>query len=156
MAVPKSVTKINKDGVTYISNVEVWKYYSFELSRAALRDVGKFVAKTFRDSYYRQFGRDTGNAGRATKYRVVSSKSTLYPRVEIGLKSTALKGFYGYLQEFGAKNTPKLGLLTKAVQGNIATIVEIESQYLNALSSEARILSLIEESEMEGDADGED
>lgn len=156
MSVPKSVTKINKNGITYTSNVDVWKYYSFELSRAALRDVGKFVTRTFRTSYYNTFKKITGNAGKATKYRVVSSKSTLYPRVEIGLKSNKVTGFYSYFQEFGAKNIPKLGLLTKAVQGNIATIIEIESQYLSALSSEARALSLIEESDMEGDADGED
>ena len=43
MSAPKSVTKINKNGVTYTSNVDACQYYLHELNRAALRDVGKFV-----------------------------------------------------------------------------------------------------------------
>lgn len=153
MSVPKSVTKINKNGVTYTSNVDACQYYIFELCRAALRDVAKFVKRTFRDSFYSIFNKETGEAGKATKSIVYSNKDTKYPRVEIGLKKNQLKGVYGYEQEFGTSNIPKLRLMTNAVESNVATIVEIESKYLSALESEAQALALIDESEF--DEDGE-
>ena len=152
MAVPKSVTKINKKGVTYVSSVDKANYYIYELSRAALRDVGKFVKRTFKDKYYSVFKKNTGNAGRATSAKVYSSKTTKYPRIQIGLKQQS-KGFYSYFQEMGSSKTPKLGLLQKSVYENVAQIVSIESQYLSALEDEARALSLINEEEYEVEGD---
>ena len=52
MSVPKSVVKVKKNGVEYTSNVDVASYYIHELSRAALRDVGKFVRAEWRKVYY--------------------------------------------------------------------------------------------------------
>lgn len=159
MGAPKSQTKvIVKDGKTevkYESNFDAAEYYIFELSRAALRDVAKFVTKLFRTEYYSHFTKRTGNAGKATKYKVWSSKSTKYPHVDIGLKTGAVPGFYAYFQEFGTSTgIPRLGLLTNAVQNNVAEIVKIESTYLSGLSDEAEALAAqIDESEMEGDAD---
>lgn len=153
MSVPKSVTKINKNGVTYTSNVDACQYYIYELSRAALRDVAKFVKRTFKDSFYSVFDKETGNAGKATQSIVYSNKDTKYPRVEIGLKKSQLKGVYAYEQEFGTSTVPRLGLLTDAVESNVAQIVEIESKYLSALESEAETLSLIDESEFVEDGE---
>ena len=153
MSVPKSVTKINKNGVTYTSNVDACQYYIYELSRAALRDVAKFVKRTFKDSFYSVFEKETGNAGKATQSIVYSNKDTKYPRVEIGLKKSQLKGVYAYEQEFGTSTVPRLGLLTDAVESNVAQIVEIESKYLSALESEAETLSLIDESEFVEDGE---
>ena len=159
MGAPKSQTKvIVKDGKTevkYESNFDAAEYYIFELSRAALRDVAKFVIKLFRTEYYSHFTKRTGNAGKATKYKVWSSKSTKYPHVDIGLKTGAVPGFYAYFQEFGTSTgIPRLGLLTHAVEDNVAEIVKIESTYLSGLSDEAEALAAqIDESEMEGDAD---
>ena len=159
MGAPKSQTKvIVKDGKTevkYESNFDAAEYYIFELSRAALRDVAKFVTKLFRTEYYSHFAKRTGNAGKATKYKVWSSKSTKYPHVDIGLKTGRVPGFYAYFQEFGTSTgIPRLGLLTNAVQNNVAEIVKIESTYLSGLSDEAEELAAqIDESEMEGDAD---
>ena len=147
MSVPKSVVKVNKKGVTYTSNVDAANYYIFELSRAALRDVAKFVKRTFKDSYYSNFTKDTGNAGRATSSAVLSNKDTKYPRVEIGLKKSTIKGVYAYEQEFGTSTIPRLGLLTHSVEDNIPKIIEIESKYLSALESEAKALAMIDESE---------
>ena len=149
MSAPKSVTRINKNGITYISNVDAAQYYIFELNRAALRDVAKFVKRTFRESFYAHFDKETGNAGRATSSVVLSNKDTKYPRVEIGLKKSQLKGVYGYEQEFGTSTTPRLGLLTDAVEGNIAKIIEIESKYLSALNEEAEAMALVDESEFD-------
>ena len=153
MPVPKSVTKINKKGVTYISNVDKANYFIFELTRAALRDVGKFVKRKFKDNYYAAFKRRTGNAEKATSVKVWSNKNTKYPRLQIGLKQQQSKGFYSYFQEMGSSKTPKLGLLQKSVTENIAQIVSIESQYLSALEDEAKALSLIDEKEYEEDGD---
>lgn len=161
MPAPKSVTKLKvKDGkvdITYESNLDAAQYYLFELNRAALRDVGRFVARVFREAFYQHFGRHTGNAGRSTKYKVISGKSTIYPRVQIGLKPPKGRGFYAYFQEFGTSDgIPRLGLLTHAVEDNVAEIVKIESQYLSGLSDEAaRLDALINEDDMEGDADDE-
>lgn len=162
MPTPKSKIKVlaknGKTEVTYESNLDATEYYLFELNRAALRDVGKYVAKTFKTAFYSNFGKHTGNAGKATKYNVFSNKDTKYPRVQIGLKPPNGRGFYEYFQEFGTSTgIPRLGLLTHAVQDNVAEIVKIESQYLSGLSDEAaRLESLINENDYEGDADGDD
>ena len=58
--------------------------------------------------------------------------------------------FYGLFQEIGSSRQPKKGLLTSAVEDNIAEIVKIESQYLSALENEAEALSLISEEDYEG------
>jgi len=153
MSVPKSVTKITKNGVEYTSNVDACEYYIFELNRAALRDVAKFVKRTFRDSFYSYFDKETGNAGKATQSIVLSNKDTKFPRVEIGLKKSQLKGVYGYEQEFGTSTVPRLGLMTEAVEGNVPKIIEIESKYLSALEDEAQALALIDESEFDDDGE---
>lgn len=160
MSAPKSVTKLKyKNGrteVTYVSDVDAAGYYIHELTRAALRDVGKYIAKTFRGEYYQHFKRRTGNAGKATKYKVTSGPKTVAPRVDIGLKKGRVAGFYAYFQEFGTKDgrVPRLGLLTHAAQDNVAEIVKIESQYLDGLSGEAqRLERQINEGDYDGDAD---
>lgn len=159
MPTPKSQTKVLvKNGqteVTYEDNFDAAGYYIHELTRAALRDVGKFVTKLFRTEYYSHFNKITGNAGKATKYKVISSATTTAPRVQIGLKTGQVEGFYAYFQEFGTSNgIPRLGLLTKCVQENVAEIIKIESQYLSGLSDEAAQLeSQVNEADYDGDGD---
>lgn len=154
MSIPKSVVKINKDGVRYESFSDQAQYYLFELAKAGLRDVGKFVKTEFRKRYYSHFKRHTGNGAKAVKVHVYSNKNTLYPHIDIGLpharKGVEVPGFYSFFQELGTSKTPKLGLLTKSVEENVAQIVEIESQYLSNLSKEAsRLNRLIDEDEYE-------
>lgn len=153
MAVPKSVVKINKKGIQYTSSVDKCQYFIHELTRAALRDVGKFIARKFRESFYSHFKRTTGDAGKATKYVVFSNAKTTAPRVQIGLKTGKVDGFYAYFQEFGSSKTKRLGLLQKVAKENIDEIIKIESQYLSGLEDEARALALISEQEYEGDGD---
>lgn len=154
MAVPKSVTKvISKDGKTeikYTSNIDRAKYYLSELTRAALRDVGKFLCAEFKNAFYSHFKRRKGNKRpieRYTQYWVRKKDCDL----QVGLKPNA---FYGGFQEKGTSKTPSLGLLTKTTQENIAKIVEIESQYLSSLESEAAALAKINESDYDGDSSG--
>lgn len=144
MPAPKSVVKIVKDkegaGITYTSNVDATQYYMYELTRAALRDVAKFVMAEWKIRYYNHFKKRTGNAIKAIYSKVWSSKSTLYPKVEIGLphskKGKPVKGFYSFFQEFGTSKTPRLGLLTNSVYENIGRIREIESKYLSYIEAD--------------------
>ena len=66
MPAPKSVTKIKtKNGnvsVEYTTDVDAAAYYMHELTRAALRDVGKYVAKVYRTAYYSHFKKRTGGS----------------------------------------------------------------------------------------------
>ncbi len=148
MALPKSVIKISRDGVEYTSGVERAQYSIRELTRAALRDVGKFVCRKFRESYYARFKKRKGNVGKYTQYWVKHKQKV--PELQVGIKPSA---FYGGFQETGSSRTEKLGLLNGAAQDNIAEIIRIESQYLNALENEAEILSLISDEEYTGGAD---
>ncbi len=149
MSLPPSVTKIKKDGLEFVSNVDRCSYTMKELCRAALRDVGKFVCKRFRQSYYSHFKRKKGNVGRFTQYWV-KHKYEDYPSLQVGVKPNA---FYGGFQELGSSKTEKLGLLSSAVQDNIAEIVKIESQYLSALEDEAEALSIISDDDYEGNGE---
>lgn len=156
MPTPKSVTKLTRDKsgnvvVSYKSDVDKCEYYLFELCRAALRDVGKFVIKRFRLLYYSTFKRRSGNVGRYAKYIVYSSKNTIYPRVDV---SNTSDGFYGYFQEIGTKHQPKYGLMRKAVEDNVDQIREIQRQYLSAINDgDNAVESLINEDENEGGAE---
>ena len=149
MSAPKSVTKVTKNGLEFTSNVDACQYTLRELARAALRDVGKFVCRRFKDSYYSTFKKKTGNVGRFTQYWV-RFKYEDFPNMQVGLKPNA---FYGGFQEVGTSKSPKFGLLQSAVEDNIAEIIRIESQYLSALSGEAEALALISEEDYEGGGD---
>lgn len=158
MSAPKPQVKISykkgKTEVTYESNLDATQYYLFELNRAALRDVGKYVCKKFMEAYYQHFKKHQGRGSKGTKYNVWSSKDTKYPRVQIGLAN--MRGFYGYFQELGTSRQPRLGLLTHAVQDNVAEIVKIESTYLSGLSEEAaRLNSMVSEKEYDGDGEND-
>ena len=150
MAVPKSVTKIiKKDGkneVTFTTNIDRLNYTLNELTRAALRDSGKYIAKMFKDDYYSFFDKQTGSVGKFAQYWVRKKENDL----QVGIKPNA---FYGGFQEKGTEKQPALGMLTHAAEDNIAEIVRIQSQYLSALESEAEALALIDEEEYEGNAD---
>lgn len=145
MALPR-YTKTKRGNIEFIDNSDRCNYSLDELTRAALRDVGKFVCGKFRKSYYATFKKRSGRIGRFTQYWVRKKECDL----QVGLKPNA---FYGGFQELGSSKQPRLGLLQKAVQENIAEIVRIESQYLSALEDEAKALSLISDDEYEGGAE---
>ena len=149
MAIPKSITKISKDGnVTYTQSVDRVNYTIRELTREALRDVGRYVCKQFRNSFYARFKKHSGRVGKYTQYWVKFKQKDI--ELQVGMKPN---GFYGGFQELGTSQQTKHALLTHAVQDNIPTIISIESQYLSALEDEARALSLISEEDYAGGAD---
>lgn len=130
MAAPKSVVRIKKDGIEFTDSVDREIYFIHELSRAALRDIARLVKKRFKSSFYGSFKVRSGRAGRVTKSKVWSSASTIYPRVEIGMKNAG-DGGWAYFQEVGARNVPKKQLLQKAVIDNVGQITAIASAYLS-------------------------
>ena len=155
MSVPKSVVKINKDGVTYTSSVDRAAYTILELTRAALRDVGRFLTRTANSSAMKLKGLKKSRRvrGRTSTflYSVPWAKSGL-PHLEVGVTDDT---WYGVQQELGTSKQPKRRILRNAANDNIAKIIEIESQYLSSLEEEARALRLISEEEYTGGGEDE-
>lgn len=153
MSVPKSVVRFNKNGVKYISSVDKAQYLITELTRAALRDVGKYIARVCNSEAMKLPGlkksRRVRGKSSAFQYWVRKREGDL----QVGIKHGT---WYGADQELGASNQPKRGILRNSVYNNISTIVEIESKYLSALESEAKALRHIEsEDDYEGGDEGE-
>jgi len=142
MPIPKSVTKTTKEGVQFTSSVERVEYTIHELTRAALRDSGKYIAKLARAKIKKRTGRLTKNL----QYFVKSK--TPQPELQIGFKPG---GFYGIFQELGSEKEPKIGAIRNTTYENINTVIEIQSKYLSALEDEAKALSLIDENDEGGD-----
>lgn len=150
MAVPKSVVKISKKGVEYTSSVDRAMYTIIELTRAAMRDVGKFIVynANAKAQKLRGLKKSRRVRGRTSTflYDVPWAKRGL-PHVEVGVKHDT---WYGVEQELGTSKQPRRQILRNTAHGNIAKIVEIESKYLSALEDEAKALSMINEKEYTG------
>lgn len=147
MSAPKSVVKFSKNGVTYTSSVDRASYTIVELTRAALRDVGRFVSRTCNTAAMKLPGMKKSKRVRgkssAFQYWVRKNEGDL----QVGIKHGT---WYGADQELGTKNQPKRGILRNSVYDNVPTIIEIESKYLSALENEAAALAMIDESEYQG------
>lgn len=142
MPVPNSV-KFKKDGVEFLNNVDRANYALSELTRAALKDVGKFICRGARKIIRRR----TGRLAKNTQYWVRKQETDL----QVGFKPG---GFYGGFYELGTIKTPKIAALQTTIKENINTIIDIQAQYLSALSrSEDEAFSLIDESEEVGEGE---
>ena len=140
MSVPRSVVKFKMGTVEYTSSVDFAKYAIQELTRAALRDVGRFVSRSSNSAAMKLHG--------LKKSRRVRGKTSAFQfwvrkqetDLQVGIKHGT---WYGVAQELGDSKMPKLGILRNTTYDNIPTIVEIESKYLSALESEAAALAMI-------------
>ena len=153
MAVPKSVVRFRKNGVEYTSSVDRVNYTIVELTRAALRDVGKYLARTANSKAMKLKGLKKSRRvrGRTSTflYNVPWAQSGL-PHLEVGVTHDT---WYGVEQEMGSSKQPRRQILKKSAQENISIIAAIESQYLSAMEDEAKALSLIDEGEYKGGGD---
>ena len=127
MAIPKSVTRVNKDGVTFVDNVARTQYTLEELTRAALRDTGKYVCSRFRMSYYSHFKRKKRRVWRYTQYWVRKREGNL----QVGVKPN---GFYGlflgplkYLSLLCMRNQP-VGLVKIVVLTQLSYLLATQRQ----------------------------
>lgn len=143
MPVPPAV-KITKQGVELISNVDRCKYFITELTRAALKDVGKLVRRRGLDKMRLLRGLKRGKRPpRNLQYWVRRRETDL----QVGLKHDT---WYGVDQELGTRNQPKRSILRDSAFENIDDIRRIEGQYLSAIEDENRALGLIDEAEEVG------
>ena len=140
MPLPKSV-KFSKNGVEFLSNCDRIKYTLKELTRAALRDTGKYVCRETR----KKIKRRTGRLAKNTQYWVRSKQTT--PDLQVGFKPG---GFYGLFQEIGTENQPKYCALSESAQNNIAEIQRIQHEYLSAVGTESAE-QMIDEGEYSGE-----
>lgn len=140
MGLPSSV-KFKKNGVEFLSNCDRIQYTIKELTRAALRDTGKYVCRETR----KKIKRRTGRLAKNTQYWIRSKQAT--PDLQVGFKPG---GFYGLFQEIGTEKQPKVGALSDSTQNNISTIQKIQQQYLSAVGSESAE-SMISEGEYSGE-----
>lgn len=140
MTLPKSVVKLKKDHIEYTSNVERTKYLLSELTRAALRDVGKFITKRTRQVYQTRLKKHSGRLAKNIQYWVRKRDADL----QIGYKPG---GFYGGFFELGTSQHPKVGAMQETVMNNINEIRDIQGKYLSAIEEEQKALRLIDERE---------
>lgn len=140
MPLPKSV-KFKKNGVEFLSNCDRLQYTLNELTRAALRDTGKFVCREAR----KKIRRRTGRLAKNTQYWVRAKQQT--PDLQVGFKPG---GFYGLFQEIGTEKAPKIAALSASAQSNIATIQTIQHEYLSAVGTESAE-QMIDEGEYQGE-----
>jgi hypothetical protein len=139
MALPKSVTKIKKGNVEFISSVDRVKFTLNELCRAALRDVAKLIRKRMIVKLKTLPGmKKAKRIYSSTQYWVRKREADL----QIGFKHNT---WYGVLQELGGKNQPKRGILRDTVMESIDDIRRIEGQYLSAIEDENKALALIDQ-----------
>lgn len=147
MPLPKSVVKIKRNGIEYVSSVDRAQYTLEELSRAALRDVAKLCRKRILEKLKKLPGlKRSKRPYESTQYWVRKKDCDL----QIGFKHDT---WYGVLQELGDKNQPARHILRGTVMENIDEIRRIEGTYLKAIEDENRALGLIDEKEYESEDD---
>lgn len=145
MPMPRSVIRVNKNGVKYISNVDRAQYTIKELSRAALKDVAKLIRRRMLDKARKMPGMRRGKRiPNAFQYWVRKRETDLV----VGIKHDT---WYGVEQELGTSNQPKRSIVRDTVYENIDEIRRIQGKYLSAISAENKALGLINEEEEVGD-----
>ena len=148
MSMPRSVTRVNKGGVKFISNVDRAKYTLAELERAALKDTAKFLRRRMVDKLKQLPGmRRSKRIYSSTQYWVRRREADL----QIGVKHDS---WYGARQELGTSKQPKRGVVRNTVMENINQIRIIQGQYLKAVEDENKARGLIDEEEGVGDEQG--
>lgn len=163
MPLPKSVIKVKTNEVEFISNVDRLAYTLNELTRAALRDSGKYASKEVKKLVPKR----RGMLRAGVKYEVKSSK--VNPSVNIGFrrkfKFRGGEGWatHGVFFEVGAKihhrhadgsytytDFQPTKPLENGVLNNLSMIRKIQSQYLSALGKESAE-QMIDEGEYSGE-----
>lgn len=153
MPVP-SVMKFKKGEITFESSVDRANYTINELTRAALKDVGRLIMREC--------------AKRVRAISPLTEKAKYAPRryqmwvrkqennLDVGIENTkfgAETAWWADQAELGTHNQPKRGILRSAVYDNIDKIREIEAQYLSAVEDDLKAEQLIDEGELQEAAD---
>lgn len=154
MAIP-SPMKFKKDGVEFTSSVDRCNYTIRELTRAALRDVGRYVVRQCTRKARRLEGLGhTRYIQKRFQFWVRKQEGDLLVGIHNVMKNkNPGETWYGMDQELGLNGQPKRAFLQTSVFENIRTIRDIEAQYLSAIEDEQQALALIDEEETFGDGD---
>ena len=148
MACPKSVVKFTKNGIEYTDSVDRANYLITELTRAAMKDVAKYVLRIVRADV-------RGISNQTRKMRYAGMRYQYWVRkkecdLQLGIENTARganSAWWADQAELGTAKQPKRGFLRAAVYDNISTIREIESKYLSAIEDDMAAESMCDESE---------
>ena len=154
MEIP-SPMKFKKDGVEFTSSVDRCNYTIRELTRAALRDVGRYVVRQCTRKARRLDGLGhTRYIQKRFQFWVRKQEGDLLVGIHNVMKNkNPGETWYGMDQELGLNGQPKRAFLQTSVYENIRTIRDIEAQYLSAIEDEQQALALIDEEETFGDGD---
>ncbi len=176
MPLPPKVTKYKNGNVEFISSVDRVNYTLRELTRAALLEVGKYIAikcnkearklRGFTKKANRRVGSKLSKAAfqfwvrkQETDLLVGVKHDTWYGAAQelggmtsggIGSGKKGVSGVKGALPQI--RKQPKRGILRNTTYENIDKIREIEGKYLSAIEDENRALGLIDEN-LEGPDD---
>ena len=148
MPLPKSVTKISRNGVEFVESVDRANYLITELTRAAMKDVARYVLKIVRANV-----RAISNQTRKMRYAPLRYQYWVRKQecdLQMGIENTkfgADTAWWADQAELGTGNQPKRGFLRSAVYDNIDMIRKIEAQYLSAIEDELNAQSMIDEEE---------
>ena len=148
MGLPPSVTKISKNGVEFTESVDRANYLITELTRAAMKDVARFILRIVRSNV-----RGINNQTRRMRYAPLRYQYWVRKKecdLQLGIENTARgaeTAWWADQAELGTANQPKRGFLRSAVYDNIDTIRQIEAQYLSAIEDEMNAASMCDESE---------
>ena len=161
MSLPKSVIRFKKGNVEYVSNVDACNYTIQELTRAAMRDVGKFVTRLVNDEALKLYGGGLAKTNRIIPHKGSDRKKLAFQYwarkrecdLQVGVTHDS---WYGVDQELGGDGMPKKAFIRNTVYNNIPKIVEIESKYLSGLEDEARALAEAQVSEDDYEGSGEE
>jgi len=141
LGMPKTITKVSKDGVTFKSNVDRAQYTITELKRAALRDVAKLIRKRMIEKLKKLPGmKRSKRIYKGVGYWNRKWESDLL----IGFQADA---WYSARSELGTHNQPARGILRSTVFQNINEIQIITGKYLSAIEDENKAKGLIDEEE---------
>lgn len=148
MSAPNAKMKINKDGIVFEESVDRANYFLSELTRAAMKDVAKYVLRIVRRNVrnIKPKTKKMRYAAMRYQYWVRKKENDLILGVENTQKG-ADSAWWADQSELGTAGQPKRGFLRAAVYDNIEQIRTIEAQYLSAIEDELKAESLIDENE---------
>jgi len=138
MPLPKSVVKVKSKSVEYISNVDAVQYTLNELSRAALKDTGKFLRKRMKQLAPKDDGilrKNIATWVRKSKDGTPMLQVGVYDRTRAKKKGIPY-AFYAFMIEFGTSIIKAQPFVKPAVFNNLDEIQKIQAQFLSALSGE--------------------
>ena len=149
MPMPRSVIRVNRNGVRFTSSVERAEYTLEELTRAALRDIGKLITFQARDKV-RLIAKGSMKRSKRVKNAFQSWNRRRETDLQVGIKHET---WYGVDQELGLDGQPKRDILRKTVFENIDTIQQISAKYLKHIEDEMTAQRMIDENAEVADDD---